>query len=51
MDPAAFVAELEPTVARLLDRHLTQAKEWFPHESVLTPGGATLRPRVRVVAR
>lgn len=33
-DPAAFLAELEPTAARLLDRHLAQAKEWFPHQLV-----------------
>jgi acyl-[acyl-carrier-protein] desaturase len=31
---AALVTELEPTVARLLDRHLAQAKEWFPHQLV-----------------
>jgi acyl-[acyl-carrier-protein] desaturase len=34
MDPAAVVAELEPVVARLLERHLESAKEWFPHELV-----------------
>ena len=34
MDAAALVSELEPTVARLLDRHLAQAKEWFPHQLV-----------------
>jgi acyl-[acyl-carrier-protein] desaturase len=33
-DAQRFVAELEPTAARLLDRHLAQAKEWFPHELV-----------------
>ena len=32
--PQAFIAELEPTVARLLERHLSSAKEWFPHELV-----------------
>ncbi len=26
--------ELEPVVARLLDRHLAAAKEWFPHDYV-----------------
>ncbi len=31
---AALLAELEPTAARLLDRHLESAKEWFPHELV-----------------
>ncbi len=30
----ALLAELEPTAARLLDRHLTTSKEWFPHELV-----------------
>ncbi len=29
-----LLAELEPTVARLLDRHLATSKEWFPHEHV-----------------
>ena len=33
-DPAAFLSELEPTAARLLDRHLAQAREWFPHQLV-----------------
>jgi len=32
--PQAFIAELEPVVARLLERHLAGAKEWFPHEVV-----------------
>jgi len=30
----ALLAELEPTAARLLDRHLATSKEWFPHELV-----------------
>ena len=34
MDDAALLKELEPTAARLLDRHLTSAKEWFPHQLV-----------------
>jgi acyl-[acyl-carrier-protein] desaturase len=34
LDPDAFLTELEPTAARLLERHLSQAKEWFPHELV-----------------
>jgi acyl-[acyl-carrier-protein] desaturase len=29
-----LLAELEPVVARLLDRHLATAREWFPHEYV-----------------
>ena len=32
--PEAFVAELEPVVGQLLDRHLATSKEWFPHEVV-----------------
>jgi acyl-[acyl-carrier-protein] desaturase len=28
------LVELEPVVARLLDRHLAAAKEWFPHDYV-----------------
>jgi acyl-[acyl-carrier-protein] desaturase len=34
MEPDTFLAELEPTVERLLARHLNGAKEWFPHELV-----------------
>ncbi|MFE6336904.1 acyl-ACP desaturase [Streptomyces sp. NPDC057798] len=29
--PPDHLSELEPTVARLLDRHLATAPEWFPH--------------------
>jgi acyl-[acyl-carrier-protein] desaturase len=31
---AHMLTELEPTVERLLDRHLSSSKEWFPHEQV-----------------
>jgi acyl-[acyl-carrier-protein] desaturase len=34
VDAGALIAELEPTVERLLERHLANAKEWFPHELV-----------------
>src|SRR5262245_34826363 len=34
MPSAALLAELEPAVARLLERHMAQAKEWFPHQLV-----------------
>ncbi len=34
LNDIALLAELEPTAARLLDRHLESAKEWFPHELV-----------------
>ena len=39
-----ILRELEPTVERLLDRHLETAKEWFPHEFV------PVRPRPRLRA-
>jgi acyl-[acyl-carrier-protein] desaturase len=31
---AALLAEIEPAVARLVDRHLSVAKEWFPHDFI-----------------
>jgi acyl-[acyl-carrier-protein] desaturase len=34
VNDAALIAELSPTAGELLDRHLTTAKEWFPHELV-----------------
>ncbi|MCU1426695.1 MAG: hypothetical protein JWL83_695 [Actinomycetia bacterium] len=34
MDANSLLSELEPTVERLLERHLAGAKEWFPHELV-----------------
>ena len=30
----ALLAELEPTATRLLERHLSTSKEWFPHDLV-----------------
>jgi acyl-[acyl-carrier-protein] desaturase len=33
-DPEDLLVELEPYVAKALDRHLDQAGEWFPHEFV-----------------
>ena len=41
---APLLAELEPTVARLLDRHLAQAKEWFPHQLVPWGRGEDFEP-------
>lgn len=29
-----LLAEIEPAVARLLERHIAVAKEWFPHEYI-----------------
>lgn len=40
----AFLAELEPVAARLLERHLTGAKEWFPHEVVPWSRGRDFEP-------
>ena len=31
---AALLAEIEPAVAKLVDRHLSVAKEWFPHDYI-----------------
>lgn len=31
---AALLAEIEPAVGKLIDRHLSVAKEWFPHDYV-----------------
>ena len=44
MDDAVLVAELEPTVAELLDRHLTSSKEWFPHEVIPYSRGRDATP-------
>jgi acyl-[acyl-carrier-protein] desaturase len=40
----ALLAELEPTAARLLDRHLASSKEWFPHELVPWGQGEDFEP-------
>src|SRR4051812_22309710 len=34
MATETLLNDLEPTVESLLERHLTTAKEWFPHELV-----------------
>lgn len=38
------LADLEPVVGKLLDRHLASAREWFPHELVPWERGASIRP-------
>jgi acyl-[acyl-carrier-protein] desaturase len=43
-DHSQFLAELEPVVAELLDRHLSQAKEWFPHQLVPWSRGRDFAP-------
>lgn len=44
MDASTLVAELEPTVEKLLARHLANAKEWFPHELVPWSRGRDFEP-------
>jgi acyl-[acyl-carrier-protein] desaturase len=44
LDATALLAELEPTVARLFDRHLAQAREWFPHQLVPWGRGQDFEP-------
>lgn len=44
MDRTALLAELEPTVAELLERHLATSKEWFPHELVPWSRGRDFEP-------
>jgi acyl-[acyl-carrier-protein] desaturase len=41
LDQTALLLELEPVVATNLDRHLSLAKEWFPHEYVPWSDGRT----------
>jgi acyl-[acyl-carrier-protein] desaturase len=41
MTQTELLLELEPVVAGELDRHLAQAKEWFPHEYVPWSEGRT----------
>ena len=41
MDQTALLLELEPVVEANLDRHLSLAKEWFPHEYVPWSDGRT----------
>jgi len=41
LDQTALLTELEPVVAANLDRHLSLAKEWFPHEYVPWSDGRT----------
>jgi len=43
-DNDALLAELEPTAARLLERHLAATKEWFPHELVPWGQGQDFEP-------
>src|SRR5215207_9553694 len=42
--PVDLLAELAPTAEELLDRHLAQSKEWFPHELVPWSRGRDYEP-------
>jgi acyl-[acyl-carrier-protein] desaturase len=39
-----LLIELEPVVAKLYDRHLSQSKDWFPHELVPWSRGRDYEP-------
>ena len=41
LSQTALLTELEPVVEKNLDRHLSLAKEWFPHEYVPWSEGRT----------
>jgi len=45
MTPAELLAVLEPTAAKLYDRHMGVAKEWFPHEYVPWSRGKDFDPQ------
>ena len=49
-DERDLLHELEPTVERLLERHLATTKEWFPHEHVPYGRGRDAAPGDGVVA-
>lgn len=44
MEAEPFLTELEPEAARLLERHMAQAKEWFPHQLVPYSQGQDFEP-------
>src|SRR5438094_10110682 len=44
VDDVQLMAELEPTAVRLYERHLSNAKEWFPHELVPWSRGRDFAP-------
>jgi acyl-[acyl-carrier-protein] desaturase len=41
---SGILSELEPVVGQLLERHLSQSKEWFPHELVPWSRGRDFEP-------
>jgi acyl-[acyl-carrier-protein] desaturase len=44
LDQTGLLVELEPVVAANLDRHMSLAKEWFPHEYVPWSSGRDFEP-------
>jgi acyl-[acyl-carrier-protein] desaturase len=44
LDAQALLAEIEPAAAEFLERHLQQAKEWFPHQLVPWSRGEDFAP-------
>ena len=44
MTPLELLSELEPTAAKLYERHMGVAKEWFPHEYVPWSRGTDFEP-------
>ncbi|HLF99433.1 MAG TPA: acyl-ACP desaturase [Acidimicrobiia bacterium] len=44
MSDSTLLAELTPTVERLLERHLASTREWFPHELVPWSRGRDFEP-------
>jgi acyl-[acyl-carrier-protein] desaturase len=46
MNDAAVLRELAPAAERLVERHLSQTREWFPHELVPWELGPSVRPDV-----
>jgi acyl-[acyl-carrier-protein] desaturase len=45
-DSSAVLHDLAPTARQLVERHLTNAKEWFPHELVPWSQGRDFEPGV-----
>jgi acyl-[acyl-carrier-protein] desaturase len=46
MDDVALLHELSPVAEQLVERHLSNAKEWFPHEMVPWSRGRDFEPGV-----
>lgn len=44
LSASALLTELEPTVGSLLEKHIAQSKEWFPHDLVPWGRGRDFEP-------